>query len=98
MTHKVSTETIRQYNCGACGMWSYVPMIGSSWKHKRTGRKYDVVEVANIAADPERADEYPVTIVYRDEKGFVWARPESKWHDYFEFLEGPQAGAREGGA
>lgn len=52
-----------------------IPAIGSAWQH-RSGRTYTVLHIANV---PDNRD-YPLTIVYRDTDGNVWARWADDWH------------------
>lgn len=58
------------------------PEPGSVWTHK-SGRRYLVVLLANEAADADKSDEWPVTVVYKDGEGRTWSRPLSRWHASF---------------
>jgi len=56
--------------------------IGSIWKHIKTGNKYTIIAITNVAADDE--DKWPITVVYKDEKGEVWSRLFFAWANSFE--------------
>jgi hypothetical protein len=65
------------------------PHSWSIWRHKRTGRYYTVIAIANQHADADRRDEYPVTVVHQDNvDGHIWSRPERRWHESFEMPGG----------
>ena len=53
-----------------------VPVIHSLWTHI-SGRHYKVLSIANQHALKER---YPITVVYMDNAGRIWARPLLDWH------------------
>lgn len=57
-----------------------IPSKGSKWKHK-SGTIYEVIIVANEKAT--KAD-YPVTVVYKDIDGNIWARTLEKWQEMEE--------------
>lgn len=54
-----------------------IPEKETQWKHK-SGTIYEVVIVANEKAT--KAD-YPITVVYKDSEGNVWARTLEKWQE-----------------
>ncbi len=54
-----------------------IPKQGSKWKHK-SGTIYEVVIVANEKATKQ---DYPITVVYQDSEGNVWARTLEKWQE-----------------
>lgn len=60
-----------------------VPEVWSQWRHKSTGRLYRIKEIANKRADRHG---WPVTVVYEDRDGSIWARPLSEWHERYEAL------------
>ena len=63
-----------------------IPATYSKWKHK-SGKCYKVLSVANIHADNDRKNEYPVTVIYQcisDHK--VWSRTLDRWHIDFTEL------------
>jgi hypothetical protein len=56
-----------------------IPRIGKWYKHDKSGFVYSVEVVANLDADADREDEYPITIVYKSVNGIVWSRPIENW-------------------
>lgn len=50
-------------------------LVGTLWKHKKTGGLYTIVRAAKIEADLTPA------IVYEDRSGNVWVRPEAEFMD-----------------
>lgn len=54
---------------------------GTWWQHYN-GKYYYVEIIANVGGDTR----YPVTVVYRDVHGKVWARPLSNWHRSMTFV------------
>lgn len=59
-----------------------IPEQGTKWKHK-SGTIYEVVIVANEKAT--KAD-YPITVVYKDIDGNIWARSLEKWQEMEQVL------------
>lgn len=57
-----------------------IPQIGTKWQHK-SGTIYEVVIIANEKATKV---EYPITVVYKDEKGNIWSRTLDKWQEMKE--------------
>lgn len=57
-------------------MMDEIPEPKSIWRH-HSGRLYHVIMIAN---DKSTNLDYPVTIVYRGDNGFVWAGPLADWH------------------
>lgn len=55
-----------------------VPELNSHWIHNN-GNQYTVIGVANLEAT--RHEEYPITVVYQDQKGRLWSRPLSRWYE-----------------
>lgn len=49
-------------------------MLNSMWYHKKSGRKYKVICVANEHASAEKRDQYPVTVSYQGEDGLIWSK------------------------
>jgi hypothetical protein len=60
-----------------------IPRIGKWYKHDKSGAVYSVEAVANLDADEDREDEYPITIVYKSVNGIVWSRPIENWAGKF---------------
>lgn len=52
------------------------PQLNSQWRHS-SGAIYTVIDFTNEATT--QPDRYPVTIVYRDDKGNKWSRPLGDW-------------------
>lgn len=57
-----------------------IPHNGTKWKHK-SGKVYEVVIVANETATKS---DYPITVVYKDTEGNIWARTLEKWQEMEE--------------
>jgi hypothetical protein len=53
-----------------------VPEVDSCWKHTNGGI-YWVLHIAN--EQTTRPIQYPVTVVYQNRWGVVWARPLAEW-------------------
>lgn len=53
-----------------------IPKVTSKWQHNN-GNTYTVLLVTNLDM---QTDEYPITVVYCDEKFNFWSRPLSRWH------------------
>jgi len=51
-----------------------IPVIGSKWKH-HNGNEYIVYDITNEHAEPERREEYPVTVSYIGSNGKKWSKP-----------------------
>lgn len=66
-----------------------IPRIRSRWKHKK-GTVYTIIQIANSSIK-EHDPDFPVTIVYMNDKGDVFARPIDK------FLSGKYQEIRDGG-
>lgn len=47
---------------------------GWSYCHIESGDKYELLAIANIDREPENADRYPLTIMYRGKDGRIWSR------------------------
>lgn len=63
---------------------SPLPALGSVWRHYNNKKAYTVLMVANAASlGTDREEEFPPTIVYRDESGVVWARTLDRWRGKF---------------
>lgn len=62
---------------------SLIPKVTSKWRHKN-GNIYTVLLVTNLAA---QIDEYPVTVVYCDERLNFWSRPLSHWHGSMTLIQ-----------
>lgn len=58
-----------------------LPEAQSQWRHRRTGRLYRVLCVANAAATKSG---WPVTVVYDDQDGHIWAKPVGEFTLAFE--------------
>lgn len=54
------------------------PEIGSIWRHKN-GTEYTVLAVTT-APDDAKADEFPVTVVYRGPDNKRWPRTMARWY------------------
>lgn len=63
-----------------------LPKIGQWYKHNSTGAIYTVECIANLNADSDREDEYPITVVYKSIDTTVWSRPIEKWEGKFTEL------------
>ena len=57
---------------------SAIPKFMSEWVNQ-SGRRYAFICIANKNA--ARVDEYPLTVVYKDQDENVWALPLSRWHE-----------------
>ena len=51
-----------------------IPKIRSQWKHIKTGNTYTIIQVANTTIK-EHDPDFPITVVYINDKGDVFARP-----------------------
>lgn len=52
--------------------------------HKNSGSKYRLLHIANQAAEADRKDMYPDTVVYeRLSDGTIWTRSLSRWEEDF---------------
>jgi hypothetical protein len=60
-----------------------IPEKESFWKHKDTGRIYQVIVVSNLSAT--RAG-WVKTVVYKDEYQKRWSRPMNEWHERYNQL------------
>lgn len=68
-------------------MTAEIPKVNSVWQHKN-GDLYVVTGVANTHATPEKAEEYPLTVVYRKLLSVnLWARPFARWHGSFTRID-----------
>jgi hypothetical protein len=54
------------------------PAIGSRWKHKN-GNVYKVLLVTS-EPDPEKADKFPVTVIYQGPDWRIWPRRLDSWY------------------
>jgi len=62
------------------GNWiNAVPELGSIWYNIKSNNPYNVLSIANIEAHQSPRN-YPITIVYIDKKGRVWAKSLERWH------------------
>lgn len=55
-----------------------VPIVGSRWIHRVSGKVYTVAIIANL--ESTRPSTYPITVVYQERIGTVWSRPLDRWH------------------
>lgn len=67
-----------------------LPIIGRWYKHDKSGKIYSLEAVANLDADADREDEYPITVVYKSVTGVVWSRPIENWTGKFTEMISPQ--------
>jgi hypothetical protein len=54
-----------------------IPEINSKWKHK-SGKTYTVLMITNENATKQ---DYPITVVYKDNENNVWSRTLEKWSE-----------------
>lgn len=62
------------------------PANGTHWRH-HSGRRYRIIEIANLGASPDQKDKFPPTIVYQGEDGKVWATTDlGRWYSKFALV------------
>lgn len=59
------------------------PEEKSKWKHK-SGTVYVVEKITNKQATKP---DYPITVVYSDEKGVWWSHPLEYWYERMTLVE-----------
>jgi len=61
-------------------------LVGTCWRHVKTGRRYEIVRIALMEETSE------LVVVYEDTANHVWVRPYEKFMDgRFQQLENPFA-------
>lgn len=60
-------------------------MESKQYRHKESGRIYELLHVANFYSD---LPDWPLTAVYRDVDGNIWARPLDKFIERCEAIDG----------
>lgn len=60
------------------------PLNGTQWRHRKTGRRYEIVRIGLIEETLE------LVVIYEDIAGHVWVRPHANFMDgCFEQLHPP---------
>ena len=64
---------------------AFILTKGSKWIHRKSGVEYKIILVAN--EDAEDNDKWPVTVIYQNPFGNIWARPLFAWDKSFKGYE-----------
>jgi len=61
--------------------------LSGYWKHISSGNTYYVLDVANVNADFARKKDFPITVIYHDNAGLLWAKKYDEFIEKFEIVK-----------